>query len=173
MSSDYITVDQRGQQADDLYGQAGTNSHVSVEQPAPTVRDVTIQDIRRDSPLQVRKKIDDRRVKRYAELMEDGVDFDPIVLFDDGEILWQGDGTYRILAATRNAYETIRADVRQGTERDAFLYGLHVNAAHGLPLTHTEKRAAAVLMLQDDEIQIRQFHKVLEDYMGFFNGRGQ
>ena len=33
-------------------------------------------------------------------------------------------------------------------------------------------RAKTHLILQDDEIQIRQFHKVLEDYMGFFNGRG-
>ncbi len=44
--------------------------------------------------------------------------------------------------------------------------------AHETLQTGLTSRAKTHLILQDDEIQIRHFHKVLEDYMGFFNGRG-
>ena len=44
--------------------------------------------------------------------------------------------------------------------------------AHETLQTGLNSRAKTHLILQDDEIQIRHFHTVLEDYMGFFNGRG-
>jgi len=123
----------------------------SAELCCTTIQEVSVADICTESILQVRVKTADMRVKSYAALMSNGTEFPPIVIFNDGQSLWLADGKHRIDAAKRNGYSTIRADVRHGTERDAFLYGLQVNAAHGLALTQAEKRAAVDLMLQDAE----------------------
>ncbi|HWY85451.1 MAG TPA: hypothetical protein VNX28_01940 [Gemmataceae bacterium] len=41
--------------------------------------------------------------------------------------------------------------MRQGTQRDAVLFGIAANCAHGLPRTNADKRKAVTLMLGDAE----------------------
>src|SRR5713226_8682144 len=41
------------------------------------------------------------------------------------------------------------ADVRPGTERDALLFSISCNGAHGLPRTNADKRKAVTLLLAD------------------------
>jgi hypothetical protein len=42
-------------------------------------------------------------------------------------------------------------EVRQGTQRDAVLFGISANNAHGLPRTQADKRKAVELLLGDAE----------------------
>jgi hypothetical protein len=146
--SDVTTTDP----PDGLPAAAASLHERTAEGPSPiAIQEVPLQAIRMESDLQVRQKPDSQRVKNYAQLMEDGVEFPPVVIFQDEEIFWLADGKHRILAATRNDGDTIRAEVRPGTERDAYLCGLQSNAAHGLSLTNAEKGTAVDRMLQDAE----------------------
>jgi hypothetical protein len=43
----------------------------------------------------------------------------------------------------------ITADLRQGTQRDAVLFGISANSAHGLPRNNADKRKAVSLLLGD------------------------
>src|SRR5260370_21587031 len=43
------------------------------------------------------------------------------------------------------------ADVRPGTERDALLFSISCNGAHGLPRTNADKHKAVTLLLADAE----------------------
>lgn len=46
---------------------------------------------------------------------------------------------------------TIAVDVRPGSQRDAILYSLGANAAHGRRRTNADKRRAVQRMLSDEE----------------------
>jgi len=82
---------------------------------------------------------------------EGGVRFPPVVLFTDGQEYWLADGWHRVLAARRAGLTEIAADVHTGTARDALLYSVSANSAHGLPRTNADKRRAVALLLADSE----------------------
>jgi hypothetical protein len=75
----------------------------------------------------------------------------PVVLFRDGEQHWIGDGYHRIAAAQRVGFTSIRAEVREGDQRDARLYAASANQTHGLRRTNADKRLAVLILLQDEE----------------------
>jgi hypothetical protein len=133
-------------------GQTGADARAA-EQPGTMMKEVKISDICIDGEFQVRDRTVKKQVQRYAELMQDGTQLPPPVIFDDGQTRWLADGKHRLLATQKNGGETITAEVRPGTERDAYWYGVQVNAVHGLPLTNAEKRRAVDLMLTDPEWQ--------------------
>jgi hypothetical protein len=58
---------------------------------------------------------------------------------------------HRIIAAEELGLVEITADVREGTRRDAILYAVGANAAHGLKRTNRDKRNAVMLLLRDPE----------------------
>jgi Homeodomain-like domain len=60
-------------------------------------------------------------------------------------------GFHRILAARDAGPSEFPADVRPGTERDALLFSISSNGAHGLPRTNADKRKAVTLLLADAE----------------------
>ncbi len=90
-------------------------------------------------------------VQRYSELMSDGVEFPPVIVFDDGDQLLLGDGFQRVHAAMKAGHTEIKADIRKGTQRDALLFSAGANAAHGLQPTNVEKRKAVMVLLVDPE----------------------
>lgn len=53
------------------------------------------------------------------------------------------DGTHRVAAARLRGDRTIRARFFDGDEREAFTLAVRSNIAHGLPLTHADRVAAA------------------------------
>ena len=57
------------------------------------------------------------------------------------------DGRHRLMAALELNLRTIRVEFFSGTETDAFLEALERNAAHGLPLTLSERKDAASTLL--------------------------
>ena len=98
---------------------------------------------------QVRAKICDETVTQYAEAMVDGAKFPPVVVFHDGSEFILADGFHRVMAAARNGFKDILADVRKGTKSDALKFALAANAAHGLKRTNADKRRSVELALAE------------------------
>ncbi|PJF39588.1 MAG: hypothetical protein CUN54_08355 [Phototrophicales bacterium] len=110
-----------------------------------------ISTIRTDGGTQPRAHKDDETVLEYAEAMLTGQEFPPVVVFYDGEAYWLADGFHRHAAAVKAGIDTLNADVRQGSLRDAVLYSVGANATHGLRRTNADKRRAVERLLNDDE----------------------
>lgn len=109
---------------------------------------VRLEDISVDSGTQIRASIDQQVVADYAEAMTTGATFPPIVLFHDGNTHHVGDGFHRLMAAQRNQFRDIDADVRVGTQHDALWFALGANKANGKRLTDADKMHAIKLALQ-------------------------
>lgn len=107
--------------------------------------------IRCDGGTQPRATLDESTVDSYKEAVESGAKFPPIVVFYDGAAYWLADGFHRFVAWEELGRDTIDADVRQGTQRDAILFSCGANALHGLPRTNADKRRAVTTLLRDDE----------------------
>ncbi len=110
-----------------------------------------LDQIRIDGGTQPRVAIDEDVVLEYADLYTDGVDLPPVTVFHDGSTYWLADGFHRYWASKRAEREAIAVDVQQGTRRDAILYSVGANAAHGLRRTNEDKRKAVTIMLEDKE----------------------
>ena len=105
----------------------------------------------KDGGAQMRVEMSESIIEEYAEAMLAGDVFPPIIVFSDGTDHWLADGFHRARAAKMLGRESIDADVRQGTQRDALLYGIGSNAEHGLRRTQADKRKAITALLADDE----------------------
>ncbi|MFD0900353.1 ParB/RepB/Spo0J family partition protein [Actinomadura sediminis] len=57
------------------------------------------------------------------------------------------DGMHRLRAAMLRGEKEIRVTFFDGSGNEAFLRGVEMNIAHGLPLTHADRRAAAVRIM--------------------------
>jgi len=112
---------------------------------------LALAQIRIDGGTQPRAKIDENLVADYAQAMRDGATFPPVVVFHDGVDHWLADGFHRFHAARKNGDESIAADICTGTLRDAILYSVSANAAHGLRRTNEDKRRAVMTLLNDAE----------------------
>jgi hypothetical protein len=109
-----------------------------------------------DEGAQTRVRVRAAVVRDYATAMkqqraEGNLRFPPVIIFTDGQNYWLGDGFHRVLAAARAGLVEIAADARQGTQRDAVLFGISANSTHGLPRTNADKRKAVSLLLGDAE----------------------
>lgn len=107
--------------------------------------------IRMDGGTQPRAAINDETVADYAESMNEGAKFPAITVFFDGQDYWLADGFHRVNAAKLLAWLELPADVHQGTQRDAVLFSVGVNATHGLRRTNMDKRRAVDRLLRDEE----------------------
>lgn len=112
---------------------------------------INISDIRIDGGTQSRSCIDQHAVEDYASAMQAGETFPPVTVYFDGSAYWLADGFHRYQAHVSAKLATIAADVRQGTQRDAILYSVGANAAHGLRRTNDDKRRAVLTLLNDTE----------------------
>lgn len=108
--------------------------------------------IRTDGGTQPRMLIDVSVVEDYADQIAEGREFPPVVVFFDGSEYWLADGFHRYHAqADVLGMATIKADVRDGSQRDAILYSCGANAEHGLRRTNADKRRAVMVLLGDDD----------------------
>ena len=112
---------------------------------------IEIQTIVTDEEMYPRAKLDEGAIDEYARLMKDGTDFPPIVVFRHRRKHWLADGRHRLEAARRIGQKEIMADVRKGSRRDALLYAVGANAAHGIRRSNADKRKAVQLLLDDPE----------------------
>lgn len=93
-----------------------------------------LDNIKLGAGTQPRAKIDEATVGEYAEAMQGGAIFPPVVVFYDGEIYYLADGFHRVDAAYKLGLDDIEAEVRQGTREDAIDYACSSipNSKHGL-----------------------------------------
>lgn len=104
--------------------------------------------IRLDGGTQSREKIDQDTVGEFAQSMQLGANFPPILIFYDGKNYWLADGFHRVHAALALGLETIKATVRQGTQKDASWESCGANKTHGLKRTNEDKRRAVEMALR-------------------------
>lgn len=109
------------------------------------IRHVPLNDLVLDPNLNLRDRLDDFTVERYADSWER---LPPIVVFDvDGKWL-VADGFHRHAAAVMLGKRTIPAEIRVGTFTEALDFVSTVNLFHGLPLTRAERRRAVEIKLK-------------------------
>ena len=108
-------------------------------------------DLIQDGGAQMRVEMSDQTIADYAEEMAGGVVFPAVVVYHDGTAHWLADGFHRVEAARALGRETIAAEVREGSERDAIRHGIGANARHGLRRTQADKRRAVETLLRDPE----------------------
>jgi len=115
-----------------------------------SIREIEIALIETGNATQMRVAgTDPAVVVDYADAMEAGTTFPPIVVFYDGEAYWPADGFHRIEAAKRIDVATIPAEVREGGQREAVLVAACANADHGLRRSQADKRRSVETLLRD------------------------
>ena len=100
---------------------------------------------------QSRVAINQDTVADYADAMMDGDTFPPVTAFYDGKYYYLADGYHRYFAAKKAGLDDIDCDVKNGTLRDAVLFSVGVNSAHGLRRSNEDKRKAVMTILDDLE----------------------
>ncbi len=110
-----------------------------------------LNQIRIDGGTQPREQLNEAVVDQYAGDLRDGAELPPLTVFFDGTDYWLVDGFHRYNAYAKLGRMEIDADVREGTQRDAVLYSVGANAAHGLQRTNADKRRSVETLLNDDE----------------------
>jgi hypothetical protein len=101
-----------------------------------------------DAGTQIRAALDPQLVTDYADAMTSGAQFPPIVVFHDGSAHYLADGFHRFMAAQRNQWREIDAEIRPGTKEDALWFALGANKANGKRLSEADKKHAIVLAFQ-------------------------
>lgn len=112
---------------------------------------ISLASIRLDGGTQPRASINLAVVEEYANNMADGAQFPPLTVFYDGTDHWLADGFYRHAASKAFGITEVDCDVRQGTRRDAVLFSVGANAAHGMRRSSEDKRRAVMMLLNDPE----------------------
>ncbi len=115
------------------------------------MKTINIQSIIIDKGTQSRAAISEETVSDYAEAMQAGDEFPPVITFFDGVDYYLADGFHRLHAVKRLGKTSIQADVRTGTLRDAILYSLGANRDHGLRRSNADKRKCVQTLLDDFE----------------------
>jgi len=123
---------------------------------------VDIQLIRTDGGTQPRAEISNEVVQDYAQDMLQGAKFPAVVVFYDGAAYWLADGFHRVAAAKVARLAEIDVDVRQGTRRDAILYAVGANGAHGFRRSNDDKRRSVITLLDDAEWSQWSSNKIAE-----------
>jgi len=108
-----------------------------------------IQTIRRDCGTQIRVGMSEDTVSTYTESMRTGATFPPVIVYRTPSGLVLVDGFHRVEAAQRAGLAEVRAEVIDGSERDAVLHAVGVNA--GLGRSNEDKRRAVETLLRDPE----------------------
>ena len=131
---------------------------------ATSARLILLDELRTDGDTQPRESMDPTTIEEYASRMRfdeqvgaildpKGEAFPPILVFEaeDGS-KWLADGFHRVSAAREAGIAQILARVEPGSQRDAFVRSLSVNAQHGLRRTNADKRRAVERALFDAQI---------------------
>jgi ParB-like chromosome segregation protein Spo0J len=117
----------------------------------PSILTLKLTAIAIDETLQPRVAINWDKVREYASHMRDGAQFPPIRVYriKDSGTLVLSDGRHRYEARKFLRFDTIEADVRDGTMRDALRHAVEFNAQHGLAFTRSDQQRAIELYLKD------------------------
>ena len=109
------------------------------------IRELPLEDLVLDPNLNLRDRLDDFTVERYADSW---VRMPPITVYEVKGRYLLADGFHRHAAAVLLGRETIAAEVRTGTMTEALDFVASVNLFHGLPLTRAERRRAVEVKMR-------------------------
>lgn len=115
------------------------------------LQSINLSDIKLNKQTQSRTAINQDVVNDYCDAMLDGVEFPAITLFFDGIDYYLVDGYHRYFASKKAGLKEMSSQVMNGSLRDAILYAVGVNNAHGLQRSHDDKRKAVMTLLDDLE----------------------
>jgi len=139
---------------------------------------INLSEIVTTSGTQIRARIDDATVADYAELTKENDEaLPPVDVFHDGSEFILADGFHRVLAAARNGFASIVAEIHKGTKADALRFALGANVAHGLKRTNADKRRSVELALAEwpkmSDRQIAEVCAVSDPFVGDVRGQLQ
>lgn len=103
---------------------------------------VAITDLVRDPDYQVRGRLDDATISRYANALAEGCNMPPIRVADVEGSLIVVDGWHRLAAYDRLGTWTVDAIITEATAGEAGWMAAVANLTHGLPLSNAEIRRA-------------------------------
>jgi ParB-like chromosome segregation protein Spo0J len=109
------------------------------------IREIPLDDLVLDPNLNLRDRLDDFTVERYADSWER---LPPITVYNVDDRLLIADGFHRHAAAVMLGKRTIRGEIVEGSFTDALDFVASVNLFHGLPLTRAERRRAVEVKLK-------------------------
>lgn len=117
------------------------------------VHDLALDRLTLSAEVQPRGGEDVQLMREYTGDMLDGAEFPPVDVFWDREAdeYHLADGFHRVKAALAARKSSIRAHLHLGTKRDAILFSVGANAAHGQRRSHEDKRIAVMKLLEDPE----------------------
>ena len=115
-----------------------------------------------DLAIQQRVGINAELVAEYAANIGDWIAQAPIDVFADEGARIVADGFHRVHACLAAGLEHIFARLHQGTRRDALLFAIGANRAHGLRRSNDDKRKAVETMLLDPEWRRWSDRKIAE-----------
>jgi len=93
----------------------------------------------------------EKTIRRYEEKFLNLEKLPPCRVFYDGHSFWLADGRHRVEAARRAQFEAIECTVSDGGEREAILFALSANHAHGLVSNAQDRKKIAMILLNDPE----------------------
>jgi hypothetical protein len=114
---------------------------------ARQVLHLDIAQLERDADLQARVGLNADVVKEYAEQMDAGATFPPVLVFARPGAWSLVDGFHRVAARESLGLATVLAETRPGTREEAIWYGLTVNQKHGLRRSNDDKHRCVVKAL--------------------------
>jgi hypothetical protein len=110
-----------------------------------------LTEIKVDSSLQGRCKLNQEVVDEYSEVLREGGKLPAIKVFRVGSSYYLVDGWHRYFAHKKAGLADIEVDIIDGTMRDATLYAVGANDDHGLRRTNDDKRKSVMMLLDDVE----------------------
>ena len=117
--------------------------------PAPTeTHTVLIKNLVRDPGFQVRSRLDDATVSRYANVIAEGCTMPPIRVALVNGALVVVDGHHRLAAHEQRGALEIEAEIIKASADEAQWLAAVANMAHGLPLRGKEIRTVFRAMLK-------------------------
>ncbi len=89
-------------------------------------------------------------VEKYKQMMEDGVEFDPIKVWKKGREYWVVDGVHRLEAVKQLGKEIIKAEVVElADEQEYRIAAIKANLKHGVALAEAEKKILAQILFEE------------------------
>jgi ParB-like chromosome segregation protein Spo0J len=109
------------------------------------IRELPLDELVLDPNLNLRDRLDDFTVERYAESWDR---LPPITVYAVNGAWLVADGFHRHASAVILGRKTIKAEVIEGSFDEALDFVSSVNLFHGLPLTRAERRRAVDVKLR-------------------------
>lgn len=109
------------------------------------IRELPLDDLVLDPDLNLRDRLDEATVERYAEAWGR---LPPVMVYEVEGRWLLADGFHRHAAAASLGKRSITAEIRPGNYDDALEFAAGANLAHGLPFNRNERRRAVDVKLR-------------------------